>query len=186
MGSIQNTEKEVCSFCRLPKAVPVQDDCNVCQESVCRNCVQMLHEDDFRYANERPEILSHARYCPRCFDEHIIPAREAYTETLERAKNVGFWTRTYRGTIPIIKRGRLEIEVKGGRDRDDILLRLGFRAAELGFNGLVHGVMASKKLRNHGYQKMEWEARALPVKVDQEKVDREEWREAHWRILSHR
>jgi hypothetical protein len=88
--------------------------------------------------------------------------------------------------IPVIKKSRTEVEVKSGSDRDDVLLKLGFLAAELGFNGLMRGELVRKKVRDHGYQKMEWSGRALPVKVDEGKLERSEFREAHWRVLHHR
>ena len=135
---------------------------------------------------ERPETLQHVNYCPRCHDEVVAPALAKYNETLARAKNVNYWPRAYRGHIPILKKAREEISVASGRDRDDILLKMGFIAAEMGFNGLVRGELVSRKVRDEGYQKMEWSGRATPCNVDEEKLERNEFREAHWRVLSHR
>lgn len=116
----------------------------------------------------------------------MAPAAAAYSETLERAKNVGYWPRTYKGHVPIIKKGLEILRVEGCRDRDDALMRLGFMAAERGFNGLIQGELSSKKERDHGYQKMLWSGHALPAKIDDEKLERAEFNEAHWRVIYHR
>lgn len=181
--SQKESKNETCCFCRQPRA---DAGCEVCSEPVCRSCVQHLSEETFAMLSTKPEILSHDKYCPRCFDEHVEPARVRYEEVLERAKEVHFWPRTYRGNIPVLKKGRVELSVPSGRGRDEVLLKLGFLAAEQGFNGLVQGELVSKKVRDHGYQKMEWSARGMPVTVDEGKLEREEFREAHWRVLAHR
>lgn len=181
--SRSETEPQTCCFCRLPRA---EMDCEVCKEPVCRSCVQRLSEDSFNMLSKKPAILSHDKYCPRCHDEHIEPARASYDETLERAKQVHFWPRTYRGHIPVIAKGRAELVVEGGNDRDEVLLKLGFMAAELGYNGLIKGELVSRKWRDEGYQKMQWTGRGFPVTVDEGKLERAEFREAHWRVLHHR
>lgn len=177
------SSKELCSFCRLPRA---DLNCQVCTQSICRHCVQRLAEDAFTFLTTRPVELTHRDYCSRCYDEQVVPRLEQYNETLAKAKEVHYWPRTFRGNIPILKKGRTEIEVASGNDRDETLLRLGFLAAEQGFNALVHGEIKSKKIRNFGYQKMEWSGSARPVIIDVEKLERQEFHEAHWRVLAHR
>lgn len=177
------SSKELCCFCRLPKA---DLECEVCHDDVCKSCVVRLPEESFALMTPKPENLSKSAYCPRCHGDIVEPALATYGETLERAKQVGYWSRTYRGQVPVLKKGREKIEVSGGRDRDDVLIRLGYMATELGFNGLIQGELKSRKIRDHGYQKMEWSGHALPCIVDMEKVEREEWQEAHWRVLHHR
>lgn len=176
-------EKSVCCFCRLPRAT---FECEVCSEPVCRSCVLRLPEETFAMLPEKPAGLCHDKYCPRCHDEHIETALTTYNEIMERAKNVGYWAKGYRGHVPVLKKARFDISVENGLDRDDVLLRLGFKAAQAGFNGLIQGEVTSAKVRNFGYQKMTWSASALPCMVDDEKLAREEYREAHWRILHHR
>lgn len=137
-----------------------------------------------------PDELTKLQYCPRCHDEKVAPIAEHYAQTLERAKNVGFWAKAYRGNVPVLKKARYEVQVQGGTDRAEVLLKLGFRAAEQGFNGVINGELIGKKVRREGdrkgYQSMEWSARGWPVMVDEDKISREEFREAHWRVLHHR
>ncbi|MBI3542190.1 MAG: hypothetical protein HY075_02805, partial [Deltaproteobacteria bacterium] len=143
-------------------------------------------EDTFELLDPVPAELCHNNYCPRCFDSVVGPAKASYDETLERAKKVGFWSRGYRGNVPVIKKALRDIEVVGGKDRDKVVLKLGFKAASMGYNGLVRGELVSKKVRDHGYQKMVWSGSAIPCTVDEGKLEREEFREAHWRVLAHR
>lgn len=180
---LTSSEKAVCCFCHLPRA---ELGCDSCSEPVCRSCVHRLHEDTFLMLAQVPKELSHTDYCPNCHDNNVAPALEKYNEVLEKAKGVHFWPKTYRGHIPILKKGRVEIVVAEGRDRNEVLLKLGFLAAEQGFNGLTRGELFSKKVRNHGYQKMVWSGKGFPVTVDEGKLERAEFREAHWRVLHHR
>lgn len=176
--------KPQCCFCRLPKS---ELECGLCHEPLCRSCVERLSEDAFELLREVPENLRHHAYCPRCHDEVVAPAAANYDEILERAKQVGYWARAYRGHVPVLKKAREKVQViSGGRDRDHVLLTLGFRAAELGYNGLIDGELKSRKVRDHGYQKMEWSGHAVPCKVDNEKLERNEFHEAYWRVLPHR
>lgn len=179
-------EKQLCCSCRLPRA---QQNCPVCQEPLCRSCAQRPEPEAFAFKAKVEPILTHPEYCPRCYDAHVVPALNAYLETLEKAKNVGFWPKTYRGHIPVLKKARIEVKVEASPDRDEVLLRLGFMAAEQGFNGLILGEIIARKVHkgnSRGYQTMEWSGHALPAQVDQDKIDRAEFREAHWRVLSHR
>lgn len=178
------SQKELCTFCRLPRATL---KCEACDQAVCRSCVEHLNEEAFEFLSDRPDRLKHLVYCLRCHDEIVSPALETYNQTLERAKNVGYWPRTYRGHIPVLKKALDKVRVETGRDHDEVLLRLGFMAAEQGFNGLILGEITSRKVRTeHGYQKMEWKGHATPCLVDEEKLSRAEFREQHWRVLPHR
>jgi len=177
--------KALCCFCRLPRA---ELSCGACSEDVCRSCTESVDDEAFSLLSERPEVLSHAQYCPRCFETIVEPALADYGERLKRARNVGYWARTYRGHIPVIKKARRDVEVAGLRDRDDALIKLGFMAVELGFNGLVHGELVSRKVRENGdgYQRTIWSGRATPCMIDQEKLDRADYNEATWRVIPHR
>jgi hypothetical protein len=164
--------KQVCINCHLPRA---ELSCGLCAADVCRDCVCRLAPEAFELRAEKPAELSHLSYCPGCYEETVTPALEAYEAMLETAKEVGYWAKNYRGSIPILEKGREVVAVEGARDRDEALLRLGFKAAELGFNGLVQGELKGHKVRRggdpRGYQSMEWSGHALPVRVDSARLD---------------
>jgi hypothetical protein len=145
-----------------------------------------VSDEAFRLLDVRPAELGHAQYCPRCHESVVEPALQRYDEQLSRARNVGYWARTYRGHVPVLKKGQRSIEVAGFRDRDEALLKMAFLAVEQGFNGLVHGELISRKERNHGYQKMLWSGRATPARIDEEALERAEYHEATWRVIHHR
>lgn len=177
------TSKATCLSCRLPKA---ENHCGICESDLCRNCAERLSEDAFELRKEVPAELKHSIYCPQCFDQVVAPAQAEYADLLEKAKQVGVWTRTYKGNVPVLKKAQTEVSVDNARDRDDVFMRLAFKAVELGYNGLVRAEITSRKQRDHGYQKMVWSGHALPAQVDMEKLEREEFREMHWRVLHHR
>ena len=177
------TTKEVCSFCRQPRAIEV---CEVCNEFTCSKCMIRHNPESLEALTSIPIELEAVDCCPRCYDAKVQPALDAYNEVLERAKAVGYWSKAYRGHVPVLEKGRIEVAVQDGKDREDVIYKLGYLAAEQGFNGLINGVVDSKKVRDHAYSKMVWSGKALPCRVDMEKLDREEYREAHWRVLHHR
>lgn len=173
----------VCIFCHQPKAGL---SCGACLEPVCRRCVLRLDGEALKLRAEKPEILSHSAYCPNCYDRHVSPSLAEYETTLAHARETCVWSKNYRGHIPILKKARKQIEVEDFADKDELVLQLAFRAAEMGFNALTGTEITSRKSRENGYQRTLWSGRALPVLVDEEKLSREEFREAHWRVLHHR
>lgn len=178
-----STNPSICIFCRQPKAGLA---CGACTAPVCKGCVMRIEGNAFKLQTEIPLILSNSAYCPGCYDQHVSPALTEYKATLTRAREVGVWSKTYRGRIPVLKKSRKEVSAEDFADKDELILFLAFRAAEQGFNGLTQTDLTSRKTRVNGYQKTLWNGRALPVLVDEEKLSREEFREAHWRVLHHR
>ncbi len=180
------TEKLTCITCRAPKATL---NCGLCEADICRNCVQQAPHGTFDFLTTKPAKLLHPSYCTICFDQEIAPEIETYEATLEKARNVGLWSNNYRGNVPVLKKSREPISAKDFADSEELTLQMGFLAAELGFNGLVDMKIKGRKVRNDGvkgYQTMLWDAEGWPVLVDEEKLSRNEFREAHWRQLHHR
>ncbi|MBI2605182.1 MAG: hypothetical protein HYW49_03780 [Deltaproteobacteria bacterium] len=164
-----------CIFCHQPKAAL---SCGACLEPVCKGCVLRLDGEALRLRAEKPAALSHSAYCPICYDRHVSPALTEYETTLARAREACVWSRNYRGHIPVLKKARKQVEAKDFADKDELVLQLAFRASEMGFNALTDTEITSRKSRVNGYQKRLWSGSALPVLVDEEKLSREEFREA--------
>jgi hypothetical protein len=170
--------QDLCCSCRTPK---VTASCESCHDPLCKSCIIALEEGSFQFLPKTPEILTKSRFCRFCYDSSIAPELARYLETLEKAKEVVFLTSSYRGPLPMLKKAKYEVHHSGSPDRDELILRLAFLAAHDGFNALVQGEIISKKVRNHGYQRSEWEGRAIPASMDIDKLREIEYREEVWR-----
>lgn len=144
--------------------------CELCQDSVCKQCVQFVSEDTFSYLPTLPEALSHRNYCTHCYDGEVAPALDTYYEVMERAKNVFVFFKTQRKEIPLIKRTREVHKIEKCVDRDITILKLAFIAAEQGFNGIIEVEANAKKLRNGAYQTSEWSGEGVCAMVDERKI----------------
>ena len=167
-----------CISCRKPKA---KTECPLCFEPICKNCLQPVDSDAFQYMPDRPEDLSHARYCGFCLDATINPALEVYTEILERAKKICLLTKAYKGHVSTLKKAKYSIEVKDCPDREELIMKLAFMAAKEGYNALLQTDLVSQKIRNEAYQKSSWSGEAWPATIDAERLDRDEAREEMYR-----
>lgn len=164
--------KSLCISCRSPNAAL---HCELCNETVCKNCIQVLDEDAFSFQAVTPPELRHIRYCAFCYDAHVAPALEKYTEVLERARGLYFFFTTQKKQYPLVRKARQKVVVEACNDRDETILRLGFLAAELGFNAIIEGEVTAKKVRNEGYQKSVWHGVGTPAQVDAEKLARQDY-----------
>jgi hypothetical protein len=91
--------------------------------------------------------------------------------TLKRARSVFFLDKPRRRPLPILKKSADALSVTGCADREETILRLGFLAAEKGFNAVIRAEVFPKKIRNAGYQKMEWTGTGFPAVVDEERIE---------------
>ncbi len=164
----------VCISCRRPKATT---DCQNCNEPLCRDCIQATEDSTFAFLTVTPKELSHRRYCTACYTNFVEPALESYNETLERARVAFVFFAKSNSRIPVLKRSKTSVRVAHCIDRDETILRLGFQAAQEGYNAITETVVEAKKVRNEGYQTSSWSGTAVPVTVDAAKLEREEKRE---------
>jgi hypothetical protein len=161
---MQNAE---CVCCRKMKA---NLECEVCNETMCKNCSQHLDKDTFAFLDEVPEILTHSLYCTACFDQEVAPELDSYNEIVERAKNVFVFFVTQRKEIPLIRRSKVTFQVKDQIDRDETILRLGFHAAKDNYNAITEVNVYSQKIRNEAYQTSSWHGSGIPALVDADKI----------------
>jgi hypothetical protein len=168
----KNAEQNAdCVSCRRSKA---NLNCELCESSLCKNCVQFLESDTFSFLSSVPVDLTHASYCPACFDGTVSPALEAYNETMERAKTVYVFFTSQKKEIPLIKKSKETIQIKECPDRDEVILRLGFMAAERLFNGIIEVEVTASKVQHGKHQKSNWRGTAILAQIDAGKMDRRE------------
>lgn len=160
---------ESCSSCRRSGAPQA---CELCEAALCKGCVQFLDAGTFSFRAEVAPELRFSKYCPACFSEKVEPELEAYRETLDRAREVFFFFKTQRKPLPVLTRSKETIRVTDCADRDETILRLGFQAAERGFNAVLEGEVIATKVRDGAYQKSLWKGSGVPAQVDAEKLER--------------
>jgi hypothetical protein len=159
----------ICSLCRAPK---LAGNCDLCDSSVCKNCLHFLEESTFSFWEEVPAELSFTHYCSTCQAENVEPALERYQNTMEQAKEVVFAFDTQRRALPILKKSKDKVVIENCVDRDETIMRLAFRAAEQGYTGIIDASVTARKVRNEGYQKSAWTGIGLPANIDIERLNR--------------
>lgn len=164
-------KRELCISCRSPQTVTT---CPLCKEPICKNCVQNLDEGAFALQSTRSAELSHREYCAFCWDQHVAPALERYDALLAQAREVYFFFNTQKKHYPLIRKAKRPVQVENCPDRDETILRLGFLAAEQGYNAIVGGEVKSKKIRNAGYQTSAWFGTGTPALVNAEQLAKQQ------------
>jgi hypothetical protein len=168
----------LCCNCRSPKT---EEKCELCGEDVCRTCLRRLSTDAMAFEKIRPEKLRFSRYCDRCYGQEVEPVLEQYEGLVERAKDIIFISKAYRGQVFALKKASKPVEVTECPDRDETVMRLAFVAAKEGYNAIVEAEVTSKKVRNQGYQKSVWSGRGVPATLDEAKLNRDAYLEEVWR-----
>ena len=87
----------------------------------------------------------------------VIPGIQAYNRLMKQAKAVYILEKQPREALRVLKKSTKPLTVLHCSDRDETFLRLAFQAVELGFNAVIGVKVVSQKIRNFGYQKMEWD-----------------------------
>jgi hypothetical protein len=155
-----------CELCLKPKA---NLTCGLCKKVVCKNCEEFLEPDYFSFWEKPDQNLLLAHFCAECFCETIGPIKEKYDSILNLAKEINiFFAADPHPPHPIRKHHKL-VSIKDCVDRDESILRLAFRAVELGYNSLMQVTTTAKQVRNHAHQKNVWDATGLPAEIDLEK-----------------
>lgn len=160
-------EKTVCSICQSPKGAIA---CGVCTDVVCKSCAQFIDDESFQLLQPLPEVLSHAAYCPTCFDQNVASELESYNQTLEQAKEVLVFTKSQSKETRLIKRKESTLKVVDCADYDETIMRLAFRAAQGKFNAIVDVDLTSQKFKDGSYQTTKWTGTAIPVQMKPGKI----------------
>ena len=77
----------------------------------------------------------------------------------------------------MVKRFEDPISIIDCADYDETILRLAFRGAELGFNGIIDVDITSKKVKTGNYQTTVFSGTAIPANVREDKLikDKSNW-----------
>lgn len=152
-----------CGICLHPKTVR---ECLGCGKPLCKNCVRFLEKEEFRFHPRPPKLFQHRQFCVDCFDRDVEPELAKYREVAARAEDVVIVRKSYRGFLPVVQKAKTLTEVKRHVDKGDAIEHLSFLAAWAGYDAITELETEGKKIRNHAWEKTEWSARALPVKLD--------------------
>jgi hypothetical protein len=140
--------------------------CGLCKGSLCKSCAEFAPIGDLSFFTKLPDELSHNQYCSICYVSQIIPRIENYKQLVKRAKGIFIVEKKPREGLRILKKSVKPLIVLACADREETFLRLAFQAAELGFNAVIQAKVQSQKIRNFGYQKMEWRGTGLAADLD--------------------
>ena len=156
--------------------------CVSCEDPVCKPCSETLSDPLFTSLESIPEAQIAGRFCGRCFDAEMAPRIEAYTNTLEAAKQAFIFFTTQKKSIPLIRKSKTQISIESCADRDEIILRLAYYAAKEGYNAVVDVDVTVKKVRAAGSTKTaDWRGVGYGAMVDGKKVDRQDAQERIYR-----
>ena len=120
-----------------------------------------------------PDILKHEQYCSPCYTQYVLPALSMYNDVMSRAKNVFVIDKPRRRPLPKLAQAKEPLCIEDCDDEQEVLLRLAFQAAELGYNSVIKVNVSGKKVRNGGYQKMIWKATGYPAQLDGVRLERQ-------------
>ena len=154
---------KVCSFCHTEAA---HGPCGHCRAPLCRTCAQNLEPETFSLDPQLQLDFPPTFYCAPCMNETVAPKEAQYNETLERAKKVYIFHLGNPHPRSLVKLGQRPLSTTGSRDRDETYLRLGYQAAQKGFNAVVEVEVARGRPRNI------WTGTGMPAHIDAQKQAR--------------
>lgn len=157
-----------CSSCSKPKAGYT---CALCHCELCKRCTRFLGEGTFAFQSNLAAELQHSSYCDNCFETHVAPAQEHYAEILEQAKEVLIFYSTQKKLPALLSKAPERVTVPECEDRDELILHLGFLAAEQGFNSITDVTLLSRVERNGKHQKTYWRGSGHPAQIDVDKFN---------------
>lgn len=160
----------ICSACLQAKSSLKNNlHCGICDVLLCKDCVHFHDDTFFSFLKEIPVDLSHKVYCLPCYDQKVEPAKAPYLEVKEKAKDVYVFFKKH--NVPLIRRSKNFVNVENCPDREEILLRLAFFAAEQSFNALVEVNLIPEKRVINGYQSLYWSGKAYPAEIRVSSLD---------------
>lgn len=163
-----------CAHCGKSKS-PYQ--CGICNDALCKSCVQFMPDGAFQYLTNRPPEISHNWYCSVCFDNNVGTALATYEEIADRARKISVFDISQGKETRFIKRIEKPVVMESGLDQFDITMRLAYIAAEKNCNALVDVNIKAVKVRDGSYQTTAYSGSGIPTIVDDRKLmkDRSLW-----------
>lgn len=151
-----------CKSCKKPKAPYT---CGICQECVCKACVEFVGVEKFSFLAKIPAELQHDTYCPQCFDAEVATPLEDYNRVMEEAREVYFFTKDQSKQTAHLSRKEEPLTIENCEDKDEALLRLSFFAAKAGFNCVIDVVFKTSKIIVGSHKKVIWNVTGVPIQV---------------------
>lgn len=166
--------KEPCGSCHSKKA---QLNCGICNESMCKYCVEFNDEDQFAFLPNKPEELKYLVYCRPCFDKVVAPEVKKYNANLEAAKNILVYFKKQGKETRLFKRLADPVSVKGCKSSEEVQMYLAFQAVLTNHNAIIDVDIIAEKVRDGSYQTMSYSGSAMPTYVNEAKIikDRSHW-----------
>jgi hypothetical protein len=163
--------------CQSCLTVKTDSLCECCQDPLCKKCTHFISLEDFRYAKALPLSLQHSRYCNSCFEKVVVPFQDEYAATLNQAKEIAVYNSTQGKETRLMRRGEEVFEVENCTDEQDAILRMAFWAVQGGYNALIDVKVSGKKVRDEGYQTMQWSGSGIPTIIKDRHIikDRSFW-----------
>ncbi len=151
--------------------------CAVCAVSVCKNCAQFIDEDTFSFLDVKKPEMAHTTFCNTCFDQTIAPDLASYQETMEAAKNISIYFNDQGKETRLMKRIDVLLTIKNCPDSRETLMRLAFKAVQMGFNAVIDVNLVVSKVRTGAYQTSTYNATGIPTNSRPDNVvhDRSIW-----------
>jgi hypothetical protein len=146
--------------------------CVSCTQPVCKSCHEYVEPTTFSFWTKLPKGVVLGNYCPPCYEEKILPSQTLYDEIMEKAKDIYFLTKNYRGYVRVIRKHTKRVVIPSCADRRETILRMAFVAAELNFNAIIDAEVESAKVRDNKYQTTRWSGSSMPALIDGEQLER--------------
>ena len=153
----------VCKTCRKPKA---PFNCGICEDTICKNCAQFVGAEKFNFLKVVPKELCHDTYCTNCYDDKVAGPLHDYEELMDKARDIIIYGKDQTTLTRFLKRKEIPYTVDNCIDRDEVVMRMAFFAAQEGFNTLIDVVVTSKKVDEGTYKKLVWSGSAVPITID--------------------
>ncbi len=152
-------------------------ECECCHSSVCKSCAEILPEDAFSFADTQTDLLTKKIFCNPCFNQEIQEPLNAYNEILDKAKDVNIYFDHQGKETRLMKRKEKSISIPDCADKEEILMRLAFKAAEKGFNTVLDVKVVGEKIRMGTYQTTKYKATGVPTQLEERLIvkDRSIW-----------
>ncbi len=141
--------------------------CQVCKIALDKTQAQFVDEDTFAFLSHLPPGVSLGSYCFACFDQHVESELSGYNAKMELAKNINIFYLTQSKESRFVRRIEKPVKVENCLDRNELILRLAFRAVEANKNSLVDVDLLSTKIRNGRWQTSRWSGRGIPASIDE-------------------
>jgi hypothetical protein len=157
----------ICQACQKNKSIFA---CVSCGCGVCKSCVEFVQREQFLLADPPPIEIREGTFCGRCFDEKVAAELTRYEETTERAKNVFVFYKDEHKITHYFDRGKIPVSVKDCEDKEDVLMKLAYKAASQDCNAMIETEVIGDKVRKGAYQTTNWSGSCYPISVDPRKL----------------